>query len=128
MKHETDEVYCLNPNARQNFVYCTADYLQAKGITIHSRTNPEGTAGHACYIKGYKGRFKYLDAQGETCYGYVQGQGRIWFDSEQERDQYYIDQKIEQEAKQARNKVKRAILEKLDAMSVEELTALLKKI
>ena len=125
MMHSIKEIYESRLRKPMNF-RCTLAYCQANNISIYSyRTNRGGEAHQLCTITT-AGQFKYYDIDGMHI-GYNYGQ-YVWFDTEEERDAYRTEQNIKIAAERARNKVKKAIIERLDQMTIEELEEVLKKI
>ena len=127
MKHNVNEIYSIKRHVSANNFYCTLAYCEANNISIYSyKNNREGQAHQQPYIQGCKGQFKYHDIDGMHI-AYLYGE-YTWFDTEEERDACRERHNKEQAEQRARNKVKKAILERLDQMSIEELEEVLKKI
>ena len=120
MKHDVTELYKID-----GAKFYTEDYLDAHCVPRGKKYSGEGGWSVAGYLGTGKDEFRIYTAQGvKIAYAYGE---KTWFDTREERDAYRIEQKIIRENAGRRNKVVKAITEKLASMSEEELIALLEK-
>ena len=121
MKHDVTELYKID-----NAKFYTEDYLDEYNIPKGKKYSGEGGWSIARYLGTGKDEFRIYTAQGvKIAYAYGE---KTWFDERAERDAYRVEQNIARENAGRRNKVLKAINEKLATMSEEELKELLKKI
>lgn len=127
MKHSITELYYTatikEGNICHTYIYFTERYRKANKIQLTKRFNPidDGMA-HRLYSK-MGDSFVLLDTNGKRRV-YLYGE-KTWFDTKEERDAYREETNKERAQETARNKVKKALDEKLDQMTIEELQALL---
>ena len=127
MKHSITELYYTatikEGNICHTYTYFTERYRKANKIQLTKRFNPidDGMA-HRLHSK-MGDSFVLLDTNGKRRV-YLYGE-KTWFDTKEERDTYREEMNDERAQETARNKVKKALNEKLDQMTIEELQALL---
>lgn len=120
MKHTVNELYKIN-----GVKLYTKDYIEANNIPKCKRYDREEGWSMAHYLGTGKDEIRIYTAQGlKIAYAYGE---KTWFDTREERDAYRAEQKIARENAGRRNKVVKAITDKLASMSEEELIALLEK-
>lgn len=121
MKHDVTELYKID-----GAKFYTEDYLNEYNIPKGKKYSGEGGWSIARYLGTGKDDFRIYTAEGiKIAYAYGE---KTWFDTREERDAYRVEQNIARENASRRNKIAKAINEKLADMSEEELMELLKKI
>lgn len=121
MKHNVNELYKIN-----GAKFYTEDYIKANNIPKGERYTGDNGWSIARYLGTGKDDFRIYTAEGvKIAYAYGE---KIWFDNREERDAYREEQAIARANVGRRNKLVKAINEKLADMSEEELMELLKKI
>ncbi len=121
MKHNVTELYKIN-----GAKFYTEDYIKANNIPKGKRYTGEDGWSIARYLGTGKDDFRIYTAEGvKIAYAYGE---KTWFDSREERDAYREEQAVARANAGRRNKLVKAINEKLADMSEEELMELLKKI
>ena len=119
MKHSVNELYKIN-----GVKFYTKDYIKANNIQKSKMYG--GGWSVAIGLGTGKDDFRIYTAKGvKIAYAYGE---KTWFDNREERDAYRAEQAIAREAAGRRNKLVKAINEKVAQMSEEELLELLKKI
>ena len=135
MKHEITEVmYIWNANLSNH--YATVEYCKANNIPMPEdrtacRMFRKSQAIFATPARSHNGNSKgdkihFLDVNGKKT-AYLFG-GYTWFDTQEELNEYRKEWHKREEEKMARNKLKKAIAEKLDQMSLEEVEKILKSL
>lgn len=128
MKHNITELFVLKSVESGKTVYCTQEYLNLRGLEVTPRELRK-TAKLLVYrkITGCNcDRTKIYDKDGVRVvfpYGVD-----YWFDEREERDAYREEAQAERQKFLQWNKVKKAIIAKLDEKSKEELEAILANI
>lgn len=131
MKHSFRELYTLH-NHKGTVRYATEAYINANNIPVddfsHESLRNKGVlcAHYALYATSHIKPIKVLDTDGVKLI-YLFGE-KTWFDTEEERDAYREQARIEREKEIERNKVKKAIIEKLDRMSKADLEKILENL
>ena len=121
MKHSVNELYKIN-----GAKFYTEDYIKANNIQKGKHYAGEDGWSVAIGLGTNKDDFRIYTAQGvKIAYAYGE---KTWVDNREERDAYRAEQAIAREAAGRRNKLVKAINEKVAQMSEEELIELLKKI
>ena len=121
MKHSVNELYKIN-----GAKFYTEDYIKANNIQKSKGYTSDNGWSVAIGLGTNKDDFRIYTAQGvKIAYAYGE---KTWFDNKEERDAYRVEQAIAREAVGRRNKLVKAINEKVAQMSEEELIELLKKI
>ena len=121
MKHNVTELYKIN-----GAKFYTEDYIKANNIPKSKRYASDNGWSIAGYLGTGKDDFRIYTAEGvKIAYAYGE---KTWFDTREERDAYREEQAIARANAGRRNKLVKAINEKLADMSEEELMELLKKI
>ena len=132
MKHEINEVmYIWNTTGNH---YATVEYCKANNIPMPTtreecrafRKSEEMYATPARSHNSVTGPVSFLDVNGKKI-AYLFG-SYTWFDTQEEIDEYRKEWRKKEEEKMARNKLKKAIAEKLDQMSLEEIEKILKNL
>lgn len=109
MKHSVNELYKIDGNK-----FCTQNYLKANDIAKSHKVM------HVINKKEIK-----INTTNGLKIGYMYGE-KIWFDTEKERTAYKEEQNRKHTEVVSRNKVIKAINERLAAMDEEKLIELLK--
>lgn len=128
MKHSFKELYTLY-NHPSKIRYATAAYLKENNIPIDDqygirlRDKGKVCAGYASYATSHIKGIKVLDIDGVKLI-FMYGE-KSWFDTEEERDEYRQAMMVERALEAERNKVKNAVIAKLDRMSKADLEKLL---
>lgn len=128
MKHNITDLFVLRSVESGKTAYCTQEYLNAKGLEVTPRELRK-TAKLWIYPRKVGcncDRMKIYDADGVRVvfpYG-----ANYWFDEREERDAYRKEAQAERQEFLQWNKVKKAIIAKLDGKSKEELEAILANI
>jgi hypothetical protein len=128
MMHSFRELYTLY-NHPSKVRYATAAFLKANNIPIDDacdislRNKGKVCADYASYTVSHIKGVKVLDVTGIKLV-YMYGE-KTWFDDETERDEYRAKMMIERALEAERNKVKNAVIAKLDKMSKADLEKLL---
>ena len=121
MKHNVNELYKIN-----GAKFYTEDYIKANNIPKGERYTGDNGWSIARYLGNGKANSRIYTAEGvKIAYAYGE---KTWFDNREERDTYREEQAIARANAGRRNKLVKAINEKLADMSEEELMELLKKI
>jgi hypothetical protein len=121
MKHNATELYKIN-----GAKFYTEDYIKANNIPKSKRYTDDNGWSIAHYLGTGKDDFRIYTAEGvKIAYAYGE---KTWFDTREERDAYREEQAIARANACRKNKLVKAINEKLADMSEEELMELLKKI
>ena len=121
MKHNVTELYKIN-----GAKFYTEDYIKVNNIPKSKRYVSDNGWSIAGYLGTGKDDFRIYTAEGvKIAYAYGE---KTWFDTREERDAYREEQAIARADASRRNKLVKAINEKLADMSEEELMELLKKI
>lgn len=119
MKHNVNELYKIN-----GAKFYTEDYIKANNIPKGRHCDNGWSI--ATYLGTNKDDFRIYTADGvKIAYAYGE---KTWFDSREERDAYRAEQAVARANLNRRNKIVKAINEKLADMNEEELMELLKKI
>ena len=122
MKHSIDELYSIDGKG----LY-TWDYIEANNIPKSKRSYDRTGYRSKGWISGGKDEAKATTTNGIKII-YLYGE-KTWFDTKEERDEYRTARAIEREHLIKRNKVLKAINEKivnhLDSLTTEQLEALL---
>lgn len=135
MKHDINEVMKLwNTNTVNT--YATVDYCKAHNIPMPidrqaRRLFRENKVFFATPAISHNGNSKndtihFLDMNGKKT-AYLFG-SYTWFDSQEELDEYRKEYHKKEEEQKARNKLKKAIAEKLDQMSLEDIEKIFKNL
>lgn len=121
MKHNVNELYKIN-----GAKFYTEDYIKTNNIPKGERYTGDNGWSIARYLGPGRDDFRIYTTEGvKIAYAYGE---KTWFDSREERDAYRAEQTIARANAGRRNKLVKAINEKLADMSEEELMELLKKI
>ena len=121
MKHNVTELYKINGTK-----FYTEDYIKANAVPKGERYTGDNGWSIARYLGPGRDDFRIYTSTGiKTAYAYGE---KTWFDSREERDTYRAEQTVARANASRKNKVIKAINEKLADMSEEELVELLKKI
>ena len=127
MKHNYDTIFTLTQTATGKMVYATEAYINFHGLkeTPRQKRGEQKPAleVHRHYHFSQNDKLKVHDVEGIRTV-YVFG-AFFWFDTEEERNAYREQARIEREKELERNKVKKAIIEKLNTMSTADLEKLL---
>lgn len=134
MKHEITEVmYIWNANLGNH--YATVEYCKANNIPMPvdneaRRMFRKSQSIFATPARSHNGnkdnKINFLDVNGKKT-AYLFG-SYTWFDTQEELNEYRKEWHKREEEKMARNKLKKAIAEKLDQMSLEEVEKILKSL
>ena len=134
MKHEITEVmYIWNANLGNH--YATVEYCKANNIPMPvdneaRRMFRKSQSIFATPARSHNGnkdnKINFLDVNGKKT-AYLFG-SYTWFDTQKELDEYRKEWHKREEEKMVRNKLKKAIAEKLDQMSLEEVEKILKSL
>lgn len=123
MKHEANELYIIRHNNKK--IVATLAFCNFHDVCTDRREAKEKgkilCANPAWHLTGDKIRIHDTDG---IIYGYV-GSTTVWFDEEDERNEYKEQARKEREDFVAWNKIKKEIIAKLDTKSAEELTQIL---
>lgn len=125
MKHCDEELYTIHGDRN---IYYTQDYLEANGFSVPKRwhdADNEKTA-RKCYGFTNKDTIKVCSAN-EAAVRYVYG-SHLWFDTKEERDAYRAEANAEYAEMVATNKVKKAIMAKLEGLTKEQLLLILESL
>lgn len=130
MKHDYNTIFTLTQTATGKSVYCTEEYANFYGLEETPRQK-SGEPKVALKIRRHgtfsgTDKLKVYDIEGVRTV-YVFG-AYLWFDTEEERNAHKEQARIEREKEIERNKVKKAIIEKLDRMSKADLEKILKNL
>ena len=128
MKHNITELFILKSVESGKTAYCTQEYLNLRGLEVTPRELRK-TAKLLVYrkIKGCNcDRMKIYDKD-DVRVVFPCG-ADYWFDEREERDAYRKEAQAERQEFLQWNKVKKAIIAKLDEKSKEELEAILANI
>ena len=122
MKHSVDELYRIDDKGTY-----TWDYIEANNIPKAKSSCDRKGWRRKGYVSSSKDYLKVVTAEGAKVV-YLYGE-KTWFDTKEERDEYRVARAIEREHLIKRNKVLKAINEKiinhLDSLTTEQLEALL---
>lgn len=125
MKHSVEELFRLRSNESGKVAYCTREYLNFHGLEVTPREQRR-TAKLLIYpnLGGLNGdRARIYDVDGaRTVFPYG---AYYWFDEQEERDVFKKEAQAEREEFLKWNKIKKAIIAKLDDKSQEELEVIL---
>ena len=118
MKHNINELY--------NVKYENKKILATKELA-QTMLNINGVTAHHCtyHINNNK-PVKVKDIKGDRLI-YLYGE-KTWFDTEAERDEYKAIMNEQRAKETERNKIKNAIIAKLNEMTADQLQALLEQI
>ena len=135
MKHDISEVMYIWNSTLGNH-YATVDYCKAHNIPMPidreaRRMFGKSEAIFATPAIRHNGNSKndtihFLDVHGNKT-TYLFG-SYTWFDSQEELDEYRKEYHKKEEEQKARNKLKKAIAEKLDQMNLEDIEKILKNL
>lgn len=121
MKHNVTELYKINGTK-----FYTEGYIKANAVPRGERYTGDNGWSIARYLGPGKDDFRiYTETGIKIAYAYGE---KTWFDNREERDTYREEQAIARVNAGRRNKLVKAISEKLADMSEEELMKLLEKI
>lgn len=130
MKHDYNTIFTLTQTATGKHVYCTEEYANFYGLeeTPRQKRGEQKVALEVRRHGTFSGtdKLKVYDVEGVRTV-YVFG-AYLWFDTEEERNAHKEQARIEREKEIERNKVKKAIIEKLDRMSKADLEKILKNL
>lgn len=123
MIHTNTEIFYIHYNGKT--IYCTQEFLSLNNIPMRSReTKLAGAKLMACNAPHFSAPYIYLYDGLEKRKIFIYGTS-IWFDTEEERDEYRIQAQKEREKFLEWNRIKKAIIEKLDDKTQEELEQIL---
>lgn len=130
MKHNYDTLFTLTQTATGKSIYCTEEYVNFHGLEETPRQK-RGEPKVALEVRRHGtfsgvDKIKVYDVEGIRTV-YVFG-AYLWFDTEEERNTHREQARIEREKEAERNKVKKAIIEKLDRMSKADLEKILENL
>lgn len=129
MMHSINEIYTVY-NGAEKIRYVTKEYLVANGIPTPKykelRTMERVGLVYAHKVLSHCNNnkpVKVLDVDGVKLI-YLYGE-KTWFDTLEERDEYREEQAMIREKEKQLNKVKKAIIERLETMSLKQLNEVL---
>lgn len=130
MKHNYNTIFTLTQTSTGKSIYCTEEYVNFHGLEETPRQK-RGEPKVALEVRRHGtfsgvNKIKVHDVEGIRAV-YVFG-AYFWFDTEAERDTYKEQVRIEREKEAERNKVKKAIIEKLEKMSKADLEKILENL
>ena len=127
MMHDYNTIFTLTQTSTGKRVYATEEYVNFHGLEETPRQKRGEPAPrlevrrHGHFSQQIK--IKVYDVEGiRTIYPYG---AYVWFDDEAERDAHKAQMMIERALEAERNKVKNAVIAKLDRMSKADLEKLL---
>lgn len=113
MMHASNELYKINGTK-----YYTEDYIIQNNIPKAKRYGTEGW-NKCMRIPGTQDSFNVHTASGvKVCYTYGE---HTWFDTKEERDEYRALRNAQRAEETKRNKMIKAIMERVNTLSTEEL-------
>lgn len=127
MKHSISEIYIVHSNISGANLMVTEQYVMANNIPTPDYRDRTKHLIYARPMLSHLNNNKPIavrDLGDEVKLIYLFGE-KSWFDSQEELDAYRVEYQREREESIARNKVKKAVIEKLEGMSKAELEALL---
>ena len=127
MKHSIHELYYIYLELDNQKKLATLAFIKENEIAIATPRNRGSHLVYACPCRSHFNNnkpVKVLDACGKTKLIYLFGE-KTWFDTQEELDQHRAEYQVQRAQEITRNKVKKALNEKLDQMTIEELQALL---
>jgi hypothetical protein len=123
MTHTNTEIFYIRHNNKT--IYCTQEFLNLNNIPMRSReAKLAGAKLMACNAPHFSAPYTYLYDGLEKRKIFIYGTS-MWFDTEKERDEYRIQAQKEREQFLEWNRIKKAIIEKLDDKTQEELEQIL---
>ena len=123
MTHTNTEIFYIHHNSKT--IYCTQEFLNLNNIPMRSReAKLAGAKLMACNAPHFSAPYTYLYDGLEKRKIFIYGTS-MWFDTEKERDEYRIQAQKEREQFLEWNRIKKAIIEKLDDKTQEELEQIL---
>jgi hypothetical protein len=125
MWHNVTELYEIKTDKTKK--YYTKSYMVEHGYIKDNTQLVSNRLWRKCSNIYSKTEITVYDANNKTFTIYLYGE-KTWFYSQEERDSYRQQRKIEYETLKMKNKVLKAIAEKLDNNTLEELTELLEKL
>lgn len=127
MKHSIQEIYIVHSNVSGANIMVTEQYVVANGIPTPKYRERSKHLVYAHPLSSHLNHNKPIavrDVDDATKLIYLFGE-KSWFDSQEELDAYRAEYQRERALSIAKNKLKKAIGEKLDDLSIEELEAML---
>jgi len=127
MKHSIEEIYIVHSNVSGANVMVTEQYVIANNIPTPKYRERSQHLVYARPLLSHLNHNKPIavrDVDDVTKLIYLFGE-KSWFDSQEELDAYRVEYQRERALSIAKNKLKKAIGEKLDDLSIEELEAML---
>ena len=127
MKHSIKEIYIVHSNLSGTNLMVTEQHVMANNIPT---PNHRDRAKHLVYARPLLSHLNHnkpiavRDVDDVTKLIYLFGE-KSWFDSQEELDAYRAEYQRERALSIAKNKLKKAIGEKLDDLSIKELEAML---
>lgn len=127
MKHSIKEIYIVHSNLSGTNLMVTEQYVMANNIPT---PNHRDRAKHLVYARPLLSHLNHnkpiavRDVNDEMKLIYLFGE-KSWFESQEELDEYRAEYQRERAESIEKNKVKKAVIEKLDEMSKTELESLL---
>lgn len=130
MKHSINELYTLH-NYHHNPHLATRKFVESQGLPIgkssyHMRGYDGPYAVPTPYLIHHSDEVKVADKDGIKIV-FLFGE-KTWFDTQEELNEHRAQYQIERQALIERTKIKKAILQKLENMTTNELIEVLKKI
>lgn len=128
MMHEINEIYVIYNSVNKKTANATKAYVEAYNIPIPARRETENHLVYARPMSSHVNANKPLsvrDINDEIKLIYLFGE-KTWFDSQEELDAYRAEYHKERNAAIAKNKLIKAVAEKLQEMSAEEIAKILK--
>lgn len=127
MKHSIEEIYIVHSNVSGANVMVTEQYVIANNIPTPKHRERSQHLVYARPLLSHLNHNKPIavrDVDDVTKLIYLFGE-KSWFDSQEELDAYRVEYQRERALSIAKNKLKKAIGEKLDDLSIEELETML---
>ena len=127
MKHSIKEIYIVHSNLSGTNLMVTEQHVMANNIPT---PNHRDRAKHLVYARPLLSHLNHnkpiavRDVNDEMKLIYLFGE-KSWFESQEELDEYRAEYQRERAESIEKNKVKKAVIEKLDEMSKTELESLL---
>ena len=127
MMHEISEIYVIYNSVNRKEVRATKAYVEAYAIPIPHFRDRNTHLVYARPMSSHVNANKPLavrDIDDKIKLIYLFGE-KTWFDSQEELDAYRAEYHKERNAMIAKNKLIKAVTEKLQAMSAEEIVKIL---